>query len=62
MKDYASYSDWDPSKGDYVKSTLIEQRKQKKKTHKIIALLTGILTGIVLLIIALAFLHKALFG
>lgn len=62
MKNISNFSDWNPSKGDYVKSALIEQRNLKKKNKRMIFLVSGIFTGIVLLVIVYAFLHKAIFG
>lgn len=64
MKNYENYSDWNPSKGDYVKSTLIEQRKLKKKNQRMISLLSGTAIGILLLIILIITVgkHTALFG
>ena len=51
MKDYANYSNWDPSKGDFVKSNLIEQRNIKKKNRRVISFTAGVFIGILLLII-----------
>ncbi|MGE5429484.1 MAG: hypothetical protein ACM3QX_00310, partial [Syntrophomonadaceae bacterium] len=62
MKDNAGYSNWNPSKGDYVKTTLIEQRNLKKKNRRMAALISGIFAGIILLVITLAALHNAIFG
>lgn len=50
MKDNAGYSNWNPSKGDYVKTTLIEQRNLKKKNRRMISLMSIAFIGILLLI------------
>ncbi|HEX2962257.1 MAG TPA: hypothetical protein VHO43_10735 [Ignavibacteriales bacterium] len=64
MKDYANYTNWNPSKGDYIKSTLIEQRNLKKKSRRKLTLLSGTFIGILLLIVLIVALSKntALFG
>lgn len=64
MKDYANYTNWNPSKGDYIKSALIEQRNLKKKNRRMISLISGTFIGILLLIALLFTLskHTSLFG
>ncbi|MGE5351703.1 MAG: hypothetical protein ACM3Q2_12350 [Syntrophothermus sp.] len=64
MKNIASYTDWNPSKGDYVKSALIEQRNLKKKNRRKITYISGAFLGIILIIALIITLskHTVFFG
>lgn len=51
MKEQIINSNWNPSQGDYVKKSIIEQRRAEKKSRKRITLAAGISAGILLLIV-----------